>query len=282
MQRIEVARVHWNLWPHNGLSQTLENYQNLYKATKTKRNGPIKFRFSLRKKTTTDHRVMNDLFNKQFTTPKPHTTDINFHLTLRNIKERSLDDAPTINIDEVELAIRKAKNSKAEGPDGITMIHLKHLGPIAHQHLTHVFSLSLSPSTIPSIWKQSRVIPLLKPRKSVNDSKSYRPISLLCPASKILEKCLLPILQHHLKCAPHQHGFRSRHLTVTELNELSTAIANGFNQRQSADRTLLVALDLSKAFETVWHNTLLTLLNNSSLPGALVRWLSTYMHGRQV
>ena len=161
------------------------------------------------------------------------------------------------------------------------MIHLKHLGPITHQYLTHVFSLSLSPSNILSIWKQGRVIPLLKPRKSVNDIKSYRPVSILFPASKILEKCILPILQHYLKCAPNQHGFSSRHSTVTELNELATAIANGFNQRQPADRTLLVALDLSKAFNTMWHSTLLTLLNSSSLPGALVRWLSTYMHGRQ-
>ena len=73
----------------------------------------------------------------------------------------------------------------------------------------------------------------------------------------------------------------SRHLTVTAHNELATAIVNGFNQRQPADRTLLVAVDLSKTFDTVSHNTLLTLVTNSSLTGALVRWLSTYMHGRE-
>ena len=104
---------------------------------------------------------------------------------------------------------------------------------------------------------QSTIIPLPKPGKGVNDSNSYRPISLVCPASIILEKCIIPILQQHLKCAPHQvpHGFRSRHSTVTAINELATAIANGFNQRQPADRTLLVALDLSKAFDTVSHNS---------------------------
>ena len=53
----------------------------------------------------------------------------------------------------------------------------------------------------------------------------------------------------------HQHGFRSRHSAVTAHKELATAIANGFIQRQPADRTLLVSLDLSKACDTVSHNT---------------------------
>ena len=78
-----------------------------------------------------------------------------------------------------------------------------------------------------------------------------------------------------------QDGRTSTRLQTATLNELSTVIADGFNQRKPAARTVLVALDLSKAFDTVCHATLLKLINDSTLPGALVRWLATYLHGRQ-
>ena len=251
------------------------------KTSKQRRNQPIKFKGKKRKKTFTSAKDLAHRFNKQFTTPRPHTTSQAYRTITKSIQNRSLEDHPTITTTQVIKALKKAKNSKATGPDGITMIHLKHLGPKAIEHLTSTFNLSISRSQIPAIWKTSIIIPLLKPGKPANESASYRPISLLCPAVKILEKCLLPILQKHLKTAEHQHGFRPRHSTVTALNELSTVITDGFNQRKPAARTVLVALDLSKAFDTVCHATLLKLINDSTLPGALVRWLATYLHGRQ-
>ena len=142
-----------------------------------------------------------------------------------------------------------------------------------------IFNISISTCTLPSIWKQSTTIPLLKPGKPVNDSKSYRPISFLCPASKILEKCLLPSTQKHLKCKQRQHGFRRNHSTISALNEISAAITDGFNKKPPAERTLLVAQDLSKAFDL--HNTLLADINRSSLPGYVTCWLACYLHGRE-
>ena len=76
-------------------------------------------------------------------------------------------------------AIKKAKASKALGPDNIATIHLKHIGPFGIKHLTTIFNLSLQTCTIPDIWKHSTIIPLLKPGKPVPESTSYRPVSLL-------------------------------------------------------------------------------------------------------
>ena len=160
------------------------------------------------------------------------------------------------------------------------MIHLKHLGSEALSYLTKIFNISFTTCTLPSIWKQSTIIPLLKPGTPVNDSKSYRPISLLCPASKIPEKCLLPTIQKHLKCK-YQHGFRRNHSTTSALNGISAAITDGFNKKPPAERTLLVALDWSKAFDLISHNILLADINRSSLPGYVTRWLAYYVHGRQ-
>ena len=126
---------------------------------------------------------------------------------------------------------------------------------------------------IPAIWKKSIVIPLLKPGKPPQDWSSYRPVSLLCPAVKILEASILPILQSHLTPEPHQHGLRPLHSTTTALLEISSAVADGFNQKKPADRTVLATL----AFDMVCHRTLLEKLSRTSL----TRWLSGYLTGRQ-
>jgi hypothetical protein len=160
-------------------------------------------------------------------------------------------------------------------------LHLKNLGPHGITFLTKVFNQSLATCKIPAIYKTSIVIPLLKPNKPAHDWSSYRPVSLLCPAVKILEACILPILKSHLAPQTHQHGFRSLHSTNTALLEISSAVAGGFNRKKPADRTVLVTLDLSKAFDMVCHRTLLERLSRSTLPPALVRWLSGYLHGRQ-
>ena len=110
---------------------------------------------------------------------------------------------------------------------------------------------------------------------------SYRPISLLCPAAKVLESLILPTINKYLQPAPDQHGFRPDHSTTSALLQMTTDIAMGFNQRKPPDRTICVAVDLSAAFDTVCHNNLLSKINRSQLPPATARWLSCYLTGRQ-
>ena len=56
--------------------------------------------------------------------------------------------------------------------------------------------------------------------------------------------------------AQDQHGFRHEHSTTSALLQLTTDIAVGLNQRKPPDRTVCVAVDLSVAFDTVYHNNL--------------------------
>jgi hypothetical protein len=140
---------------------------------------------------------------------------------------------------------------------------------------------SLARAEVPAIWKMSTIVPLLKPGKDISDSKSYRPVSLLCPAIKVLERLLLPTLCEHLPVPDYQHGFRPAHSTTSALLDVNCAIAAGFNRRKPPGRTVLLQIDLSKAFDMVNHDKLLTDLNNSTLPGAVVRWLCCYLKGRQ-
>ena len=63
--------------------------------------------------------------------------------------------------------------------------------------------------------------------------------------------------------------------------QLTTDIETGFNQRKPPHRTVCVAIDLTAAFDTVYHDTLISKIVGSSLPPVITRWLSCYLRGRQ-
>ena len=246
-------------------------------SAKSSNNEAIKFKG----KYITNPNKISKEFNKQYSLVIRHTSAKSTRITTRASKKMSLGDAEIFTTDQTTEAIKKAKPSKALGPDGISTLHLKHLGENGIKYLTQIFNISTSTSTIPEIWKTSAIIPLLKPKKPAEESTSYRPVSLLCPAIKILERLILPSLTEHLPVPDIQHGFRQHHSTVTALNEFNEAVADGFNMKKPPNRTVLLQIDLSKAFDMVNHEKLIKDLNQTTLPEATKRWFSCYLHGRQ-
>ena len=71
------------------------------------------------------------------------------------------------------------------------------------------------------------------------------------------------------------------HSTTTALTAITTQIAHGLNQQRPCERTVLVALDLSKAFDTVSHTILFQDILQSSMPNNLKRWIVNYLSGRE-
>ena len=134
---------------------------------------------------------------------------------------------------------------------------------------------------LPSIWKASLVIPILKPGKNSSQGTSYRPIQLLCPAVKVLEALILPSINEFISPAKDQHGFRPRYSTTSALLQRTTDIKTGFNQRKPPHCTVCVAIDVTADFDTVSHDTLISKIAGSSLPPAIIRWLCCYLRGRQ-
>ena len=121
-------------------------------------------------------------------------------------------------------AIKGSKNLTAAGPNGITMFHLKHIDPLGIRFLTHLFNLSVRAADILALWKSADIVPVPKPGKPLDQGTSYRPISMLCPEVKVLERLNLAILKPHLTPSPTQHGFKSNHSFVSALLPLTTNI----------------------------------------------------------
>ena len=141
------------------------------------------------------------------------------------------------------------------GCDGISPKLLKHCAVPLCQPLHHLFHLSLSQHYIPLDWRTHLVKPVLKSGNS-SSVKNYRPISLLCIVSKILEKIVHKYVMGFVErlITPSQFGFLKGHSTLQQLLILCDTMINNSHGMSQTD---VVYLDFRKAFDSVAHNELL-------------------------
>src|SRR5688572_16468203 len=78
-------------------------------------------------------------------------------------------------------------------------------------NLTAILNLAVNLNITPQIWKLAKIVPIPKPNKDPGIGTSYRPISLLSPIAKTLEKVLLPHITQNIPQTTHQHGFKAFH-----------------------------------------------------------------------
>ena len=83
---------------------------------------------------------------------------------------------------------------------------------------------------------------------------------------KAREENLLPDLQKHLTLADHEHAFRKGTSMTNALMEIDNHITEGLNKDKPSHRTVLVALDMRAAFDTVKINNILETICQSALP----------------
>ena len=147
--------------------------------------------------------------------------------------------------------------------------------------LLHIVNSCLTYGDVPAAWKHSLVTPIPKGKVSADPTKT-RPISILPAAMKVVERLVQHQLtqyleQHHL-LASVQHGYRKRHSTETALHVMTDRILRAMN---SGEVSILVLLDLSKAFDFVPHDKLLEKL---ALCRVDQHWFDNYLsdHTQQV
>ena len=150
----------------------------------------------------TSPKLIANSFNRQFTTSKlgKHSSLRRTRQVSKDVKRMSLEEAESFTSDQVTSTIKSCRNSRTYGPDSLSIFHLRNHGPLATEHLTALYNDSLKSCRLPSIWKTSLVIPIPKPGKDSSQGTSYRPISLLFPAAKVLELLMLLLLSTYPSC----------------------------------------------------------------------------------
>ena len=127
------------------------------------------------------------------------------------------------------------------------------------------------------------MVPVFKNVEERSTAKNYYPVSLLSVVSKVFEKLVNNrIVDHQEKCSlfsDFQYGFRSCWSTADLLTVVSDRIARTFNR---SGATWAVALDISKAFDRVWHAGLLHNLKSYVISGQICGLVSSFLSSRRL
>ena len=186
-----------------------------------------------------------------------------------------------INVDQIVDIIQKYSSKKAHGCDEMSVAMLQLCASEVAIPLTLIFQKCLISGTFPNLWKSANVQPIHK--KDDRQLKSnYRPISLLPICGKILEKIIFDqvysFLNENKLISKHQSGFRPGDSTIYQLISITSNIYDSF---EKYDETRALFLDISKAFDKVWHKGLIFKLKCNGISGSLLNFFENYLHNRQ-
>ena len=138
----------------------------------------------------------------------------------------------------------------------------------------------LKESCFPDCWKVSSAVPVFNNAGERSTATNYHPVSLLSVVSKIFEKLMNNRIVDHLRkfglFSYFQYGFRCSQSTADFLKVVPDRIARAFNW---SGATRAVALDISKAFDRVWH-AVLHKLKSSGISCQIFGLISSFLSKR--
>ena len=171
--------------------------------------------------------------------------------------------------------------SKAYGPDGLGPKMLKQLEPAICVPMLQLFKASIEQNIVPRIWKYANVIPIHK-KGDKSDPTNYRPVSLLATTGKMLEKIVFKYLFNHFRVnfsiSPWQSDFMPGCSTICQLFEIYHKFCQGV---ENGKEVRVVFLDISRAFDRVWHAGLLHKLEKNGIKGNVLAWIKNNLKDRQ-
>jgi hypothetical protein len=119
--------------------------------------------------------------------------------------------------ERVRQHLEKCAPKLSSGPDNIPQIVLPRLSDVLSIPLSQIFAASFALGVLPAQWKTAKIIPIHK-KKLRTSVQNYRPISLLCCCSKVMEsiisECLVDFLEFNELISANQFGFRGKGLLL--------------------------------------------------------------------
>ena len=147
--------------------------------------------------------------------------------------------------------------------------------------LTCISNQSLNTGRFPCKLKVANIIPIFK-KGDEHDFNNYRPISLVPSISKVFEKTIYSQLFQYLTVNSllhaNQYGFRAKYSTELALNELVDRI---YSQLDEKKIHMAIFMDLSKAFDTIDHEILITKMEHYGIKNLESQWFKSYLSDRK-
>ena len=194
-----------------------------------------------------------------------------------------LQDFEQVTMDEVAKLIWQLP-PKSSLMDCLPAFLMKTTVDVMAPALARLANLSFLTGVFPPRYKLRHVAPLLKkPGLCSTDPANYRPVTNLATFSKILEKLALNRMRPHVlssgRLNMYQLAYRPGHSTETALLKVVGDI-----QRAAGDGkcTVLLAFDISAAFDAVDHSVLGACVNTDfAISDTVGRWIRV-LRRRQV
>jgi len=231
------------------------------------------------------HEVKDKNANPQSSTSDGETNGINVnsHDQPQKCKENSIHTYKTWRPEPVHpydicRAISLLNNTNATGDDGIALRYIKDSLLVTSSYITIMINTSIVTGIVPKSWKHAVVSLKYKNKGNKSDPSNFRPISLLPVLSKILEKVIAMQLTLHMeqsnKISPSQFAYRRHRSTENALINITDKL---YQSIDSGHISLLILLDLSKAFDSINHKLLLEKLRNLQID---TFWFENYLLDR--
>nr|CAI5854774.1 unnamed protein product [Callosobruchus analis] len=189
--------------------------------------------------------------------------------------------------DELMIASDKFKTNKAPGPDGIPSEIVK----LAVKEVPHVFlkvaNNALHTGCFPETWKVANVVLIRKKDKPVELPSSYRNISLLDAAGKLLEQMILGRLLVDIEAkgslSDRQFGFRKNRSTIDAISMI-VRIAREANivVNRKMQLCALITLDIKNAFNAAPRDRIVQKLESIVSDEHVFRLLVSYLKDRRI
>ena len=203
---------------------------------------------------------------------------------IRNMYDRNPPCIHKFNFEPVSerevIKIVKSLKSNSVGVDNLNAFTLKFFIDRIGLVLTHIINLSFEYGIFPDRWKYALIKPIPKVSHPLQET-DYRPISLLCTLSKIIEKLaafqINSYLEKHNLFDPNQSAYKKYFGCNTALLKITDDIMDAIDD---SEITLLILLDFSKAFDTINHRLLLEKLSILGFSFEARKWIESYLTDR--
>ena len=231
---------------------------------------------SLDSTTSSDTSVQANLFNQYFYSQFSNESNYNIDMNFENDNDFSI----SFSTSRVQNQLKNLNVNKACGPDQIPGIVLKRCSKTLAEPLSIIFNTIYNTGMVPSDWKLANVVPIFKKgdKKSV---KNYRPISLTCICSKIMERIVQEEILNRTSnlIDLRQHGFIENKSCTTNLISLLEDVTYSLHNKIVTD---IIYFDFAKAFDTVNHDILLAKLKYKfKIEGRMLKFLCNFLSSRK-
>ena len=275
------------------------NFFNSINSTMTNKNITAKKKFSIllnlmktNKYTTIPPLIEN---NSSIQDPKTKANIFNDFFASKSSVTNPQDEPPLlprkevisvlkcINTSPVEVGklVRTLKQSRLSHC-GVPGKFLVYLDPFISKPLSTLFNNLFNASLYPDQWKLSHVTPIYKKSGPKCSKSSFRPISLLPTLSKVCESIIHSrLLSHCLEnnvISERQGAYLKGDSTISQLLYIVHHIKQNWG---NGHITHGLFLDISAAFDKIWHSGLLAKLNQIGVEDKFLYLFKSYLSNRK-